>query len=462
MTNKLQFRLMAAFTLVILVAVGAAFFFVTRSTGGEIQRYEQRGQEVNSARTGWLLARYYYDRGTWEGIQPLVVQMGTFAGQRIVVTDSSGKVVADSDGVLLGKPYSPASPGRSLQLPTGGAQRSPAGTSGQSSVGTLYVTAPADTATAQDLNQTIERLLLFGGSLAVAIALVFTFALSRRVLAPVRALTASARRLGQGDFSQRVKTRDKGEVGELAQAFNSMADDLDKTERLRRNMIADAAHELRTPLSNVQGYMEALRDGVAKPDAPTIQSVYEEVVLLSRLVDDLQELALAEAGELKLVIRPEDINAIAKQAVAAAQAQATAKGISVVTDLPAGLPPCDIDARRISEVLHNLLDNAVAHTQAGGLITVAGVQQGKWMEVSVADTGEGIPAEELSNIFDRFYRIDKSRTRATGGHGLGLTIARRLVEAHGGKIEVKSELGKGSRFAFTVPVAVQVGVARES
>jgi signal transduction histidine kinase len=358
-----------------------------------------------------------------------------------VLTDTSGMVVADSQGDLLGKPYHPELPGRRLLRPWGG-----------DVLGTLYVSPPADSTATQSLAESINRFLLWGGLLAVIIALALTFVLSRRVLAPIRSLTVAARRLGHGDFSQRVNFREKGELGDLAQTFNSMASDLERAEQLRRNLVADVAHELRTPLSNVRGYLEAVRDGVIKPDAGIINSLYEEVILLSRLIDDLQELALAEAGELKLVRQTEDITGVINQVVAAVQAQATAKGISLLTELPGGLPLCDIDSHRISQVLHNLLDNAVAHTPKGGAITVAARQQGKWVEIGVTDTGEGIPAEELSNIFERFYRLDKSRARATGGSGLGLTIAKRLVEAHGGKIEVQSELGKGSRFAFTLPV----------
>jgi two-component system sensor histidine kinase BaeS len=231
-----------------------------------------------------------------------------------------------------------------------------------------------------------------------------------------------------------------------------MAGDLERAERLRRNLVADTAHELRTPLSNIQGYLEAIRDGVVQPDTATINSIHEEVILLSRLIDDLQELALAEAGKLNMVRQAENISTIINQAVAAMQPRASAKGVSLLTDLPDGLPLCDIDSHRISQVLRNLMDNAVVHTPEGGTVTVAARHQDKWIEVSVTDTGEGIPAEDLPNIFERFYRVDQSRARATGGHGLGLTIAKRLVEAHGGKIDVQSELGKGSRFTFTLPV----------
>jgi two-component system sensor histidine kinase BaeS len=192
---------------------------------------------------------------------------------------------------------------------------------------------------------------------------------------------------------------------------------------------------------------------VIKPDADTIRSLDEEAALLSRLVDDLQELSLAEAGELKLVCQAEDIGELIKQTVAGLQVQATTKGLSVSVDLPDTLPAVNIDSHRISQVLCNLLENALAHTAGGGTISVTARQQERWVEVSVIDTGEGIPAEDLPNIFERFYRVDKSRARATGGSGLGLTIARRLVEAHGGTITAESELGKGSRFSFTVPIA---------
>jgi signal transduction histidine kinase len=218
-------------------------------------------------------------------------------------------------------------------------------------------------------------------------------------------------------------------------------------------MVADVAHELRTPLSNIRGYLEAIHDGMIKPDAAAIRSLNEETALLSRLVNELQELSLAEAGELKLVYQAEDITDLVKQAVTPWQPQLTAGEISLSLELPDNLPLVTIDWQRVNEVLHNLLKNAVAHTPKGGAINVAAGAKGKWVEVSVSDTGEGIPAEDLPHIFERFYRVDKSRARATGGSGLGLTIAKRLIEAHGGTIAVQSKLGEGSRFSFTLPVA---------
>jgi two-component system sensor histidine kinase BaeS len=323
-------------------------------------------------------------------------------------------------------------------------------------VGKLYIergVSGADIASLSLLYTTLGRFFLWGGLVAVGVAVLLTFFLSRRVLAPVKALTAAAKRVGRGVFSQRVETKDKGELGELARAFNSMSGDLERAEKLRQNMVADIAHELRTPLANVRGYLEALRDGVMEPDAETIRSLSEEAALLSRLVDDLQELSLAEAGALKLNRRREDIARLVRQAATAARDQAEAKGITLSVVLPAKLPAVNIDANRIRQVLGNLLDNAIAHTAKGGLIELTAQRRRGWVELSVSDNGEGIPAKELPSIFERLYRVDKSRARATGGSGLGLTIAKRLVEAHGGEIKAQSQPGKGSRFSFTVPIA---------
>jgi signal transduction histidine kinase len=242
-------------------------------------------------------------------------------------------------------------------------------------------------------------------------------------------------------------------VAELAATFNSMAGELSRAESLRRNMVADVAHELRTPLANVAGYLEAIRDDVIKPDSATIASLSDEVGLLSRMVEDLQELALSDAGELKLMRQPENISQMIDQSIKAIQAKVIERGLEISVDIPQELPPANIDYHRISQVLRNLLSNAIKHTAAGGKISVTAVLQDNLIKISVADNGEGIPPEDLPNIFERFYRIDKSRARIGGGTGLGLTITKRMVEAHGGEIEVRSEVGKGSCFSFTLPLA---------
>ena len=444
MIHSLRLRLFIAFALVITVAVGAVYFLASQAAREEIRRYGERVEQARAARVGFELYRYYLTRGGWEGIQPYVEQWGGLYGYRIIVTDSRGVVVADSEGELLGKSHQPAMTGMRLSPHMMGFNP-----------GTLYIS----TASAEDFPSPMSilapltRFLIWGALAAVFLALLITFFLSSRILAPVKSLALAAKRLGQGDLSQRVKLRDRGEMGELALAFNSMASDLQRTEKLRRNMIADAAHELRTPLSNIKGYLEAIHDGVKEPDPDTLAIIGHESDLLSRLVNELQELSLAEAGELKLKRRPEDVTGLISRAVSSVQAQADLKGIGLSFQPAGGLPPVDIDHSRISQVLRNLLENAIVYTPAGGSIKVASKLRGGDIEVSVTDTGEGIPAEDLPNIFERFYRVDKSRARTTGGSGLGLTIARRLVEAHGGTINVRSEPGKGSCFSFTLPLS---------
>jgi signal transduction histidine kinase len=410
-----------------------------------MEYYETISAQYRSDQILSRLYLYYWNKLSWEGVQSVVEDTARVSGTHIILVAANGTVMGDSKGGLLGTNYTDSS-GSPLEMSLG-----------TQSLGKVYISSdPAAepyVAPFLRLSTSINRFLLLGGSLAIVIALLLTFVLSRRMTSPIGALAKAARRLGRGDLSQRVQLQGEGEVAALAQAFNTMATDLEHAEQLRRNMVADVAHELRTPLSNIQGYLEAIHDRVIKPDAATIRSLSEETALLSRLVNELQELSLAEAGELKLVYQAEDITNLIKQAVTPWQPKVTAKEISLSLDLPDNLPLVSIDWQRVNQVLHNLLENAVAHTHKGGTISVAAITQGDWVVVSVSDTGEGIPAEDLPHIFERFYRVDKSRARATGGSGLGLTIAKRLVEAHGGTITVQSELAKGSRFSFTLPIA---------
>jgi two-component system sensor histidine kinase BaeS len=298
------------------------------------------------------------------------------------------------------------------------------------------------------LNRTLLLIAVAAGLGAVLLIL----GLSRRILAPVEALTEAARRMEAGDLSQRVEVTSKDEIGELGQAFNSMADGLARLEELRRNMVTDVAHELRTPLSNIRGYLEAVQDGVLEPDGQVIASLYEEAMHLNHLVDDLQELSLAEAGKLRLQRQAVALSDVVNRAVAALRARAQAEGVELQVDPLEDLPLVDIDPQRIGQVLRNLLDNALTHTPSGGEIAIAAHADGQWVAVSVRDTGSGIAAEDLPYVFERFYRGDKSRSRATGRTGLGLAIVKQLIEAHGGQIEVESEVGQGTQFTFTLPV----------
>jgi signal transduction histidine kinase len=310
----------------------------------------------------------------------------------------------------------------------------------------------------------VNRSLLLGAGAAGLVALLLTALLSRRILGPIEALTAAARAMQQGDLSQRVPVRSRDEIGALAHSFNNMADGLARIERLRRQMVSDVAHELRTPLTNIRGYLEALRDGVAAPTPELIGSLHDEALLLNRLVNDLQDLALAEAGQLRLDRRPTALAPVVEQAVGALGPMLAEKHLSVDVDLPADLPDADADAERVGQVLRNLLANAVTHTPSGGNISIAAsfiadcrLQVADWVVgqsailVQVCDSGAGIAPEHLELVFERFFRADRSRARATGGAGLGLAIVRQLVEAHGGRVWAESPPGRGATFSFTLP-----------
>ena len=473
MTHNLSFRLLAAFTLVIVVILGSVFFLFYRTTRSEIAQFETRIENLQDNRVQLELYRYYSLTGSWERVQSLVEQWGSLYGRRIILTDVLGTIVADSDSSLIGTNYAnvsiknataqlsiPApSPILDVFLSSPGQNQIPPVVNARI-VGYLYTvhgSLPGISAAALQITyQSVGRFAIRVGLIAIVIAIFLAYFLSRRILSPVKALTRAARQFGKGDFSSRVDYHGKGEMGELAASFNSMAQNLEKNEQIRRNLVADVAHELRTPISNLRGYLEAISDGVVKPDEATIRSLNEEAGSLARLVGDLQELTLADAGTLKMDMQVEDVSRLIKESVTAIQAKSLNKGVNVSADIPGELPLVEIDAQRIRQVINNLLNNAVEHTGQGGRVTVSGKPQGNMVLISVADTGEGIAPEHLPMIFERFYRVDKSRTRSTGGSGLGLTIARRLVEAHGGTIGVTSQPGQGSVFTFSIPVSPEV------
>jgi signal transduction histidine kinase len=470
--HSLRFRLMAAFLLVILVTIGTASFFVARNTWYEVKRFQEHNNELRTARIQSWMSFFFLSKGSWEGSQDFIDQLYAMDEIPITVTDSDSIVVAATDSDLVGKVYKSTTQGTRLsfsvinrtplnppdigefQLPNGrqAPNSQPSVSTNEVIYGYLYITYPSTTLMTVFVSSTINRFLVWGAVLAIAIALIITFFFSQTISSPIRALTSSARKLGKGDFTQRVKVTSKDEMGELATTFNSMAANLERIETLRKNMVADVAHELRTPLSNVAGYLEAIRDEVVKPDKATIASLSEEVDLLTKLVEDLQELTLADAGELKLAKQPDDMIGLIQQSVKAVQVKAREKDLDVTAQLPDALPIINIDYYRISEVLRNLVANAIIHTPSGGKIVVSAQQEDSIIKVKVTDTGEGIPSEDLPNMFERFYRVNKSRTRADGGSGLGLTITKRIIEAHGGTIGVVSELGKGSTFTFTIPI----------
>jgi len=260
------------------------------------------------------------------------------------------------------------------------------------------------------------------------------------------------RKLAEGDLKQRVEPSTRDELGRLAVAFNIMADKLADAEALRKAMVSDIAHELRTPLSCILGYLGALQDGVTVPDRELVNSLHEEATLLSHMVNDLQDLSLADAGQLTLSRQAVAIQDIVWHAVGILQSKAASKELALQVDVPTTLPRVYADPARLSQIFHNLLANAIAYTTDKGIIAVSANLAGAAVEVQIRDSGIGVRPEHLPYIFERFYRVDQSRTLSTGGTGLGLAITKHLVELQGGQIRVESTLGQGSLFTFTVPI----------
>ncbi|MBO0514733.1 sensor histidine kinase [Streptomyces beijiangensis] len=276
--------------------------------------------------------------------------------------------------------------------------------------------------------------------------------LSRAVLRPVRAMTLAAKELGEGDLGRRVPVSGRDEIAQLGGAFNRMAASIQAGEERQRRLTGDIAHELRTPLANLRGYLEALRDGVVEPTPELLDSLHEEALLQQRIVDDLQDLALAEAGVLTYHSADVELRELLEAGRTAHRAQAEAAGVSL--ELEAPIPVRVLaDPDRLRQVFGNLVGNALRATSPGGAVTLALVRRGELATVEVRDTGTGIPAEDLPHLFDRFWRADAARGRATGGSGLGLSIARQIVADHRGTVDVRSALGVGTVFTVTLPAA---------
>lgn len=457
LSQRLWVRLLLGFMLVAVVAVGVVAILVNRTTTRQFEIYVSQGRQLRAERLAPEFAAYYAQRGSWAGVAEWMATQelaqgggrgqgwgrGAGAGSsadRLLLADAGGRVVADSQAELAGQQLS------DLELAVG----VPVEVAGQQ-VGTLLAAAEGtvhESLESEFLRQ-VNQSLVWAGLAAAVLALALGLWLARQLTSPLRALTQAAHRLAEGQTPQ-VKVSSQDEIGELGQAFNQMARSVTRQEMLRRNMMADIAHELRTPLTVIRGDLEALLDGVFEPTPETLASLQEETLLLSRLVDDLRALAQAEAGQLALERETTDLADLLRGVVASFDLQAESQNQVLRLDLDAGLRPVDADPQRVRQIVANLVSNALRHAPDCGLVVVSAVQQPARVQISVSDNGPGIAPEDLSHVFDRFWRGGKPRVE---GSGLGLAIARELVRAHGGEIWVESEKGKGSAFFFTLPVA---------
>jgi signal transduction histidine kinase len=301
------------------------------------------------------------------------------------------------------------------------------------------------------------RQLLIAGAVAAAVALGVARWLARGMTQPLRDMAKAARQMERGDYRQRVVTASRDEVGQLAVAFNRMSSELERLEQGRRELVANVSHELKTPISALRAHLENLLDGVEQPNPETLEVMLAQSERLGRLVDQLLELSRLESGELPLRREEVRLRPLVSRVLSEIEVARADRDVELVQEVPEDLPPVFADAERVHQVLFNLLDNAVRFTPSGGRVRVTADRHNGSVDVAVHDTGPGIAPEHLTRVFERFYRVDTSRSRDGGGTGIGLAIARSVVEAHGGRIWAESEPGRGSRFTFELPVASAAG-----
>jgi signal transduction histidine kinase len=395
------------------------------------------------------LETYYLGRGGWNGVETVVAHNpdranwnNTTDWHNLTLLDAEGRVLLDhgsAQTALVGQPYDPTDrDGFHLAL-----------TAGSQPIGTVVL----------HRGNWMGLLGVFSGLLIpVTIISFFTglltlligFLLARRVVTPLADVVAAARRVAAGDLTARVQVRGPGDLRGLSDSFNRMAGALEVSDQQRRDLLADIAHELRTPLTIIRGKLEGMLDGVYPADEDHVAPVLEETYVLERLVEDLRTLTLAEARQLHFDPQPVNLNDLAERAAGLFEAEAADKAITLTVTLAPDLPEVRADAQRVSQVIGNLVSNALRYVPAQGQVWLSTGRTGQAVALSVSDNGPGVAAADLPHVFDRFWRGDKSRGRAAGGAGLGLAIARQLIEAQGGRLLAENRPEGGLRLTFTL------------
>jgi signal transduction histidine kinase len=440
-SQSIYFRIILVVVIVIAFALAAVGICISTAVDQEVGDFRQVFERARVMKLSQVLGDII-ESGNLEDIQAAVDAASALDELQILMTDREGRLVD------IGEERSRLTPIEGFTILSEG--RDIGVVQYADSELTDTIVKPQWSQISSEVNQWLILVGLATGCLGILLVSL----LLRRTLRPVRVLTTAARRLGEGNLSQRVPEGGHGELGLLSDTFNTMAEGLDKAEKQRRNLMADVAHELRTPIFNIQGRLEAITDGVFEPDADTINTIHQQVKHLNNLVEDVRTLALAESHKLQLDIQLHSITEVLKRCVEDFRAQVESKEISLTVLTDPDIPAIPIDRTRISQVVDNLLQNAISHTPSGGEVKVSAQKTGhERIRVSIADTGSGIPEESLPFVFDRFYRANQARAIDTGGSGLGLAIAKELVEAHGGIIHAENNTDKGSRFVFELSLS---------
>lgn len=453
--NSLAFKLTLAFLFVGLVGAALMAFFFWQGTQ---RRFDQFIFDRDRSSTVGILAEYYQAHGGWQGVElgsqdfpPPPDRNWSKApdiAAAIIVFDAQNRVVLTQGDIGAITRAMKSEMARAVPIEVNGAI-----------VGKVvfapHSRRPLPESPENRFRTDISRAIGYSALGAMAVALLLGIFLASTLTRPIRELTAATRSLARGDMDQKVEVQTKDEIGQLAESFNQMSADLARASRLRRKMTADIAHELRTPLSLILGYTESVSDGKLPATQETMDIMHDEAKRLSRLVDDLRVLSLADAGELSLDCYPTDPRSLLEQTLRKRSPEAQQRELNIQIESEPDLPLVNVDPDRLVQVLDNLVSNALRHTAAGGQVTLSAAVQDDQQSVvlQVSDTGDGIAVDDLPFVFDRFYRADQSRQRQGAESGLGLAIAKSIVESHGGSISVSSTVGRGATFTITLPVA---------
>jgi signal transduction histidine kinase len=453
--------------MIVLGAVVSVVLIARQGAASAVRTFMFRGNMIGVDELESSLEDYYATNGSWQGIEdnplwPIASRgqgqgHGTQAGQGMATTMMGQRIrLANEEGYLVADT---ANPGLNGTISTARLSSSEMETATPLEVDNRLVgyLLPEGGMRFNKGDETflvsrISNAALIAGLMAGALALLLASVLAYRLLRPVGELTFAAERMASGDLSQRVPIHGHDELATLGIAFNQMADALQQAEESRRAMTADIAHELRNPLAVQRANLEALQDGVYPLTADNLSPILEQNQLLTRLVDDLRTLALADSGQLDLILTPTDLVNLVPRVVDRFIPQADSRGIQIDLQLPESLPTISLDPQRVEQILNNLISNALRLTPDGGRIQIGLAAASQHVLLSMHDSGTGIPEEALPYIFERFYRADKSRARLEGGTGLGLAIARKIAEAHGGTLTAANHPQGGAVFTLVLPI----------